>query len=57
MSESEAIRWMEVLHGRRERESNPQDSKGSGFNSVTESIVYVLRDLSSSKVTHERPSL
>jgi hypothetical protein len=43
MSDSEAIRWMEVLHGRREAESNPQDSKGSGFNSVTEFIVYVLR--------------
>ncbi len=43
MSESEAIRWIEVLHGRRERESNLQDSNRSGLNSVTESIVYVFR--------------
>ncbi len=31
--------------------------KGGGFNSVTEFVVYVLRDLISSKVTQGGPSL
>jgi metal-responsive CopG/Arc/MetJ family transcriptional regulator len=31
--------------------------KGSGFNSVTEFIVYVLRDLVSSRSTQKEPSL
>jgi len=31
--------------------------KGSGFNSVTEFIVYVLRDLISSRTVQKEPSL
>ena len=31
--------------------------EGSGFNSVTEFVVYILRDLLSSKVTEKGPSL
>jgi hypothetical protein len=31
--------------------------EGSGFNSVTEFVVYILRDLLSSKVTGKGPSL
>jgi len=31
--------------------------EGSGFNSVTEFIVYVLRDLVSSKMAEKEPSL
>ena len=31
--------------------------KGSGFNSVTEFVVYILRDLISSKATAGEPSL
>ncbi len=31
--------------------------QGSGFNSVTEFIVYVLRDLASSKTVSKEPSL
>ena len=31
--------------------------EGSGFNSVTEFVVYILRDLLSSKVAEKGPSL
>ena len=31
--------------------------KGSGFNSVTEFIVYILRDLISSRTVQKEPSL
>jgi len=38
-------------------ESLSQVIKGGGFNSVTEFIVYVLRDLISSRVIDKEPSL
>jgi metal-responsive CopG/Arc/MetJ family transcriptional regulator len=31
--------------------------EGSGFNSVTEFVVYILRDLLSSKIVEREPSL
>jgi Arc/MetJ-type ribon-helix-helix transcriptional regulator len=31
--------------------------EGSGFNSVTEFVVYILRDLLSSKIVKKEPSL